>query len=80
MASLDFTKVTDGTLTGNGYFDVAIRTLRAHISDALSNNELTQEGAGVVYTGVLPGIFEQAVAFEVQDVQIKLGKIPSVLK
>jgi len=80
MASLDFNNVTDGTLNGTGYFDKAVHTLRLHIQDALANNELTQEGAGIVYTGVLPGIFEQAVAFEVQDVKIKLDKLPSVLK
>lgn len=80
MASLDFSKITDGTLEGTGYFDLAVKALRAHIAAAIDANEITQEEAGKIYTGVLPGLFKDSLQFEVQDVQIKLGKIPSTLK
>ena len=80
MASLDFTKITDGTLEGVGYFDLAVKALRAHMQDAVDNNEITQSELGSIYTGVLPGLFKDSLAFEVQDVQIKLGKIPSTVK
>lgn len=80
MASLDFSRITDGTLNGNGYFDKAVATLRAHINDAVNNNEITQAEAGAIYTGVLPGLFKDSIMFEVTDVQVKLGKIPTVLK
>lgn len=80
MASLDFTKITDGTLEGTGYFDLAVKALRAHMTEAVNNNEITQAELGAIYTGVLPGLFKDALQFEVQDVQIKLGKIPSTVK
>lgn len=80
MASLDFSKITDGTLTGTGYFDLATQALKAHITDMLDMNHITQAEAGQVYASVLPALFKDALQFEVQDVQIKLGKIPSIVK
>lgn len=79
MASLDFSKITDGTLDGTGYFDLAVKALRAHIGAAVEDNEITQAEAGAIYTGVLPGLFKDSLQFEVQDVQIKLGKIPTMI-
>lgn len=76
----DFTNITTGALSGTGYFDKLMSTLRLHIADAVANNEITQEQAGQVYTGVIPGMLDQAVKFETQKETFRLGKIPSTLK
>jgi hypothetical protein len=77
---LDFNKVTDGSITGNGYFDKLMVSLRNHIQDAVTENEITQAEAGAIYTGVIPSMIEQAVNFAITDEQIRLGKVPSTLK
>jgi hypothetical protein len=75
MADISFDHVTESlispegeystnTLTGKGHFDVLMKALRAHISEAVDNNEITQEIAGQVYTGVIPSLVTEAVKFE----------------
>jgi len=78
--SLNFELITDGHADGDGYFDLAVSALKEHIDIALSDNQITQEQVGAIYTGVLPGLFKDAMSFVITDEQIRLGKIPSTLR
>ena len=81
MASLNWGAIVgDKTLENGGYIGDMLKVARAHISDAVDNGEMTQAQAGEVYTALLPSVLQQGIAFNVQDVQLKLSKIPSTLK
>ena len=58
--------ITEIDLEGEGSFDVLMRTLRLHIAEAVTDNEITQSEAGAIYTGVIPSIVQQSVEFELR--------------
>ena len=64
---IKFENITTGELDGTGHFDKLMRTLRAHIKEAVENNEITQSEAGQVYVGVMPSLIEQAVQYELGE-------------
>ena len=51
-------------LDNGGYFGDLMSVLGAHIGDAIDNQRITQAEAGQIYTGVIPGMIQQAVQFE----------------
>ncbi len=60
---IELSNITEGKLDGNGAFDVLMKSLRLHVTDAVQNNEITQAEAGAVYTGVIPSVIQQAVQY-----------------
>lgn len=52
------------TLTDGGYFGDLMTVLGEHIDEAISKQRITQSEAGQIYTGVIPGMIQQAVQFE----------------
>jgi hypothetical protein len=75
--AVQLSDVTEVSLEGNGSFDAFMRVLRLHINDAIAKNEITQQEAGAVYTGVIPSMIQEAVRFELgidlanKDLEIK---------
>ena len=65
MASdINWTKlVGEKSLTDGGYTGDLMLTARAHIADAVKNNEITQAQAGEIYTAMIPSAFQTALAF-----------------
>ena len=64
---ISFDNVTVSKIDGSGYFDRLMTTLRLHVNDAVTNNEITQAEAGAVYTGVIPSLINEAVKFEMAE-------------
>ena len=68
MAIIDWnTVVGDSTVDNGGYIGDLLKLARAHVDEAIRNNELTQEAAGQIYTAMIPAAFENGITFAMQD-------------
>ena len=72
--------VGDKTILAGGYVGDLLTVARAHITDALNNNHITQAQAGEIYTAMIPSAFQNGIGFEVEQEKVALSKIPSTLK
>jgi len=62
--NINWTNLTgDKSLAAGGYIGDLMVLARAHIADALKNNQITQEQAGAVYTEMIPSAFQSGIAF-----------------
>ena len=59
--------VADKTVDNGGFVGDLMKTARAHISDAVSKNEITQAQAGEVYTAMIPAAFQAGLEFALKE-------------
>ncbi len=59
----DVTDITEGTLTGNGYFDKFMAAINIHIDAQFDNNRIQGKEYATVYLGALQLALSQAVAY-----------------
>jgi hypothetical protein len=64
---VQFTKVTDGTADGDGYFDKLMVSLGNHLDLAVNANRITQGEAGQVYSNVIPSMIQESTKFALQE-------------
>ena len=64
---IQFTNITDGEITGDGYFDRLMGSARKHIEEAIDLNHITQGQAGEVYVSVIPAMISEAIKFELAE-------------
>ena len=50
-----------GTVADGGYVGDLLTIARAHIEDAIANNEITQEDAGAVFVQMIPSAFQNGI-------------------
>lgn len=67
------------TLEDGGFIGDLMSVAAAHIDEAVSKGQITQENAGEVYIAMLPAAFKEGISYFLQLKQIKLGIIPSTL-
>ena len=80
MADADWdTIVSEKSINDGGFVGDLLTLARAHIDDAVTNNEITQEQAGMIYTEMIPSAFKEGINYFLQIKQIRLGIIPSTL-
>ena len=53
--------------TDGGYIGDLLKLARAHIEEAVLNNELTREQAGDVYTAMIPAAYQNGITFGMQE-------------
>ena len=56
------------TLEDGGYTGDLMTVARAHIDDAVSKNRLTQEGAGEIYTALIPAAIQGGIQFATESI------------
>ena len=68
--------VQDSTIAKGGYVGDLLTLARAHITDAVDKNQLTQAEAGQVYTAMIPAAFQNGIGFAMQaDTAIEKVKL-----
>jgi len=55
------------TVADGGYVGDLLTVARAHINEAIRNNELTREAAGEIYTAMIPAALQNGIGFEMQE-------------
>lgn len=55
------------TVADGGYVGDLLTLARAHVAEALANNELTQAEAGQVYTAMIPAAMQNGIGFAMQE-------------
>ncbi len=55
--------VGDKTVDAGGYAGDLMTVARAHIKDAIDNQQITQEQAGEIYTAMIPSAFQTALQY-----------------
>jgi len=55
------------TVSDGGYVGDLLKLARAHIDEAIRNNELTQGDAGQIYTAMIPAAFQNGIGFSMQE-------------
>lgn len=63
MADINITEVTEGTLTGNGSFDVLMKTVTLHLQEEFDNARISSSQYSEVYLGALGHVLQQSVTF-----------------
>lgn len=66
-----FTDVTEGTITGNGYFDKLMASLKTHIQAEYSSGRIKGTDYATVYLGALQSAMAQAIQFALQEKQVE---------
>lgn len=54
------------TIETGGYIGDLMAVARAHINDAVTKNEITQEQAGEIYTAMVPSAFQTGLAYSMK--------------
>ncbi len=54
------------TIDTGGYVGDLMTVARAHIKEAVDNNEITQAQAGEIYTAMIPSAFQTGLAFSMK--------------
>ena len=67
-------------VTGDGVVDKLLATVNTHIKAQFDANRIQNTDIANMYIGIVPGIIAQGIQFEIQREQIRLSKVPSVLK
>ena len=71
--------VGEKTIDSGGYAGDLMTVARAHIKNAIDNQQITQEQAGEIYTAMIPSAFQTAYSFSIEQEKIRLSKVPSTL-
>ena len=58
--------VGEKTIESGGYCGDLMAVARAHIKDAIDNQQITQEQAGEIYTAMIPSAFQTALAYSMK--------------
>lgn len=66
------------TVTDGGYVGDLLKLARAHVDEAIKNNELTQSDAGQIYTAMIPAAFQNGIMFALEE-ELTEAKISSEL-
>ena len=67
MIDIDFSSITDGDIDGSGYFDVLMRSVRAHILEEYNNNRVKDSDYASVYLGSIQVAMQQAQEFALRE-------------
>jgi len=59
--------VGTATIDDGGYVGDLLKLARAHVDEAIVNNELTREAAGEIYTAMIPAAFQNGIGFAMQE-------------
>lgn len=63
MTTINITEITDGSPTGEGYFDKMMASITEHIETQHKANRISSADYSVVYLGALQSALAQAVQF-----------------
>ena len=74
VSVLDPLLVTDGTLAGNGIFDVWMRALGAHLKREYAEQRITGDEYAKAYIALMNNLLNAAVGFLTQDVQLAMAQ------
>ena len=74
ISVLDPLRVTDGTLTGNGIFDIWMRSLGAHLKREYAEQRITGDEYAKAYIALMNNLLNAAVGFLTQDAQLAMAK------
>ena len=74
VSVLDPLLVTDGTLAGNGIFDVWMRALSAHLKREYAEQRITGDEYAKAYIALMNNLLNAAVGFLTQDVQLAMAQ------
>ena len=66
--------VTDGTVTGNGIFDIWMRTLGAHLKREYAEQRITGDEYAKAYISLMNNLLNTAVGFLTQDAQLAMSQ------
>ena len=66
--------VTDGTVTGNGIFDIWMRTLGAHLKREYAEQRITGDEYAKAYIALMNNLLNAAVGFLTQDAQLAMAQ------
>ena len=66
--------VTDGTVSGNGIFDIWMRTLGAHLKREYAEQRITGDEYAKAYIALMNNLLNAAVGFLTQDAQLAMAK------
>jgi len=61
--ALNIAELTQGSLTGNGVFDVLLQTLRLHLDREFTSGRITGTAYATVYSQAITSFLQQAVQF-----------------
>ena len=74
VSVLDPLQVTDGTLAGNGIFDIWMRALGAHLKREYAEQRITGDEYAKAYISLMNNLLNAAVGFLTQDAQLAMAK------
>ena len=66
--------VTDGTVAGNGIFDIWMRTLGAHLKREYAEQRITGDEYAKAYISLMNNLLNTAVGFLTQDAQLAMSQ------
>ena len=66
--------VTDGTVTGNGIFDIWMRALGAHLKREYAEQRITGDEYAKAYIALMNNLLNAAVGFLTQDAQLAMAQ------
>ena len=72
--ALDPSLITEGTLEGNGVFDLWMRSIRLHLLREYKEQRITGDEYAKAYIAILNNLLNAAVGFIVQDAQLDIAK------
>ena len=67
MIDIEFSSITDGNIDGSGYFDVLMRSVKAHILEEYNNNRVKDSDYASVYLGSIQVAMQQAQEFALRE-------------
>lgn len=59
--------VGTGTVDDGGYVGDLLKLARAHVTAAITANEITQSEAGKIYTAMIPAAMQNGIGFAMQE-------------
>ena len=71
---LDPALITDGTIEGDGVFDVWMRAIRLHLLREYKEQRITGDEYAKAYIAILNNLLNAAVNFVVQDAQLNMAE------
>ena len=74
LLALDSSLITEGTLEGNGVFDLWMRAIRLHLLREYKEQRITGDEYAKAYIAILNNLLNAAVGFIVQDAQLDIAK------
>ena len=74
LLALDPSLITEGTLEGNGVFDLWMRAIRLHLLREYKEQRITGDEYAKAYIAILNNLLNAAVGFIVQDAQLDIAK------